>query len=80
MLPRNTQRGETLLSIIVVVGLLSLGSFIFFFIQGWIKDSKDRRNGLGDYAYDPFFMENVHAPAGYIVSFKPSGSGWIVSK
>ncbi len=45
---RNRGSGDTV--IIVVIIVISLGLFIFFGLTGWIKDTKDKRHGLGDYS------------------------------
>ena len=67
------ERGETMLSVIVGVLVIGIGWFIFFSVKDWIKDTKDRRDKQGEYAYDSVEMQvdGPHQPAGYQVTFYP---------
>jgi hypothetical protein len=69
----RSQRGETLLSVIITVLVIGIGWFIFFSVKGWIKDTKDRRDKQGEYAYESIELEveGKHELAGYQVTFYP---------
>lgn len=67
----HSERGETMLSVIFGILLLSIGWFIFFTVKDWIKDYKDRRDGVGQYKIIERELDGPFEPAGYSITFYP---------
>lgn len=45
--------------------------FVFFAVKDWIKEYKDRRDGIGQYKTIERKVEGPFEPAGYSVTFYP---------
>lgn len=43
------QRGDSGILFMMLVGSVLVG--VFFLVKDWIKDTKDRRHSIGEYAY-----------------------------